>query len=213
MKNEIKKRFCLVYDTFKEMITDPDIISDMVVMTLGHDTVDDGEGAIYRIVSKDSLNVKNIQGESFGYKSSLYALLISRLSTAELQAEIFENKQMIKSMNNVIIDIHRLLDNNILMANQIFRELYLDENETIKIVQTYDGRRYILNTNENLEYFEKQIPITNENSWIIPTEFVISDFTFKVKVLDDKVSVVKYEDNTLYFALFFDQSLIRLIPY
>lgn len=205
MISEIKKRFCLIYDTFKEMITDPDIISDMVVMTLGHDKIDDKKGGIYKIVTKDSINLKKAEGESFGYKSPFFALSISSNIIDELKTSILQNEQTINCIEKTL---NSSLTNNI-YKNRIIKEIYLDELKTLKIIEADNGIRYILNENKNCKVFSKVIKINEENSWIIPTEFVISNYFINYKVFE--FCSIKYEDNLLKFEIEFKDS--NVIPY
>ena len=77
MEFSINKQPCIVYNSFTEMVNDKDIIEGMVVMTLGYDRINDGEGGIYKIITKDQATYKKVPGQAFGRKSPLYAEKIS----------------------------------------------------------------------------------------------------------------------------------------
>lgn len=209
MEKEIKKRFCLVYDTFKEMITDPDIISDMVVMTLGHDTVDDGLGAIYRVSTKDSNKTKH--GESFGLKSPFYAESIVEFSHEDMKSLILENHQLIKGLGHSFNNFNKMINDNISLSNQVFQEIMLNDEGTVRVIQTFNGMRYIVDERENNTKIEKSITITNENTWLLPTEFVINNIcTFKSIGTNMGIS---YNDGTLTFTLELTNDTPKVIPY
>ena len=74
--NSVSKKICMVYNTFLEMKSDPDVRAGMVVLTLGHDTINDSKGGLYKISTKSAVGLQNI-GEPFDKDSSLYAIKIN----------------------------------------------------------------------------------------------------------------------------------------
>lgn len=222
MEPEIKKRVCLVYDTFQDMIKDPDIIADMVVMTLGFECVDDGEGGIYKIILKGTNNTRNLNGGSFGPKSQYFAKLISMQDVVSLRQNLLETRQLIKGLENALNaavvpgnidmnDVYHGINQTINTSNKQFQEFYLDEENDIKIVQTFEGLRYIIHKNRNSAIFTKEVEITEENSWLIPTEFIITDYFVNSK--DIHCGNIHYENNKLIFNLDFSEARPFVIPY
>lgn len=76
MDNNVRKSVCIAYDTFIDVTRDKDIRAKMVVMTLGHDEVGDGDGHVYKIIQKIDVTNKTI-GESLGKNSRYFAQIIN----------------------------------------------------------------------------------------------------------------------------------------
>lgn len=162
---EIKKRNCLIYDTFKDMIKDKDIMDNMIVMTLGYNTVNDNQGGLYEIVKKDTMGLKRESGESFGMKSPYYAKLLLNL---------------VNTNNN---------------PNNIMNIYYLNDNKSVYIIQTYNGLQYIINKDTELTIIEYVVDINKENEWIIPKEFSLLNEKSMMKFIgsDDYIKYDNYQ--------------------
>lgn len=218
---KINKCCCIIYDTFVDMTKDTDIVDNMIVMTLGHDKVDDNKGSLYKIIRKDDKSLKSINGESLG-KNSYYCAV--EIKMPELSKTKNKDNDLISLEDNIkrltefsTKNINEIFDsinvsNEMITTGQTYNVLYLNEEKTIKIVQCYNGTRYIVSTEPKISKIKKEIEITDENSWIIPTEFTITDFYVTAKDLGTASNILYCRDK-LTINVDFSALNLRVIQY
>lgn len=218
MEKIINKRFCLVYDTFKEMIQDPDISSGMIAMTLGYESSYDEGYTIYKIVKKESLNGKKINGRSFGINSPYYAVRISDSSSSDIHDKINENTDLIKSLGSTIdSSMYRqsttVKAENTKNPNEILNELYLDADNHVRVVQLSNGRRYIVSDGDGNSIYNITIALNETNAWLIPSEFVVSNYAIDTLCINKNNHIDYMKDNSLLFTLNLCGNISNVIPY
>lgn len=218
MEKIINKRFCLVYDTFRDMIQDPDISVGMIVMTMGYESLYDEGFTVYKISMKNNVNMKKTEGRPFGIKSPYYAVKISDNSCHDIYNRIDENTAAIKSLGSTI-DSSMYRDNKTTITissntpNEIVNELYLDDDKHVKVVMLSNGKRYIVSDGENGHTYNISITLSTENSWIIPSEFIVSDYKIDTLCISTNNHIDYIHDNTLLFTLQLDTHTSNVIPY
>lgn len=121
--SNVKKSVSVVYDTLTDMINDIEFLkAGMVVITLGKDTINDGHGSSYKIISNKSEthiseNIISLAGNSRYHAEEINASVVaddvSKLSNAlsKTNSNVKTNTENIERISNVVTELGTSIGN------------------------------------------------------------------------------------------------------
>lgn len=203
----VNNKVCIVYDTFVDMINDSSIVENTVVMTLGYKDVNDGNGRLYKIITKNEKGLRKLEGRSFGKNSPLFAMEIINPSVTDTLKEL---SSKVEELSKTVMNFKQPKtekDNAF-----ILHKINLNDEGTVKVVKLYNNLTYIVNTGEVSSKVVKEIEITEESKWIIPTDFILSEFKITEKKVGSYITI-KYAEGKLTFTINFAKLKTNVIHY
>lgn len=185
MSTHIRKAFCLVYDTFEDMKKDTDIRENMVVMTMGYESIDDDRGGIYKICLKD----KEINGESLGNKSIYCAKMIQSFNVVDKIAEVK------KSQHNLVNKINVQKTSLTKKIERVNDKIENSFNDVVSRVKTTVNELFDNQKEENVNLLKKSL----EEIKSVETDAVTGDVVNELYVDKEKsLRIVKADNGKKY---------------
>lgn len=195
-----KKALCLVYDNHAELIADNDIRENLICITLGRDTANDGYGALYKIILKSPvMNLSLLEGFDLGVSSKYFALQIHNTNVTEILEQLKTDtrtaindinavKQSLDTgINNMTSELQKVLQH----TSEIVSEYDLSGDGTVKVILTADWRRYLSITTQEATVATYSVHIDSANEWMIPRLFKL---TPRRRYINDQVGIIDYDD-------------------
>lgn len=209
-----------VYDTVTDIINDESIKDEMSVLCLGLNDIDDGNGRIYKVMSKLKLGTNDLSLSnglkakyigSINYDKSIES---TKKNTAIAKEDISETKEDVETNTEAISELVFSLSENGIMdvisaANIAGVKIFCLVNGLKAVVINRangysfpsDGTEQIIGELEeeldNGENFIIRVDVSEDRMWLIPLSLKLIDYENKTLVVNDKLSITYDPENSI----------------